>query len=63
MNIYCFFCKHFKNLNIKIKAVTNDVISDTWLKKTKRCDLLCDLWNHATQLLALEYEAFRYTSA
>jgi hypothetical protein len=41
----------------------NDAISDdTWLKKIKRRDLLCNLCNHAARLLALEYEVFRSTS-
>jgi hypothetical protein len=45
-------------------AVTNHAISNTWMKKTKRCDLLCDLWNHVT-ISALErsFEAHLYNTA
>jgi hypothetical protein len=47
------------------KAVTKDAISDTWMKKIKRCDLLCsNLWNHATiNPLELSFEAHLYNAA
>ena len=54
----CHEVHHIQEKCSSNKAETFDFISDKWLRLTKRCDFLGDLWNHNTiQMLEKSFEA------